>query len=261
MIKDVADELGDGQSWSSGILGNPAFVYIGADPALIEHVLKTSFWKYEKGDFFKGTMEVLLGHGIFNSDGSVWQRQRKIASHMFTARNLKEDMSAIFLKNTQLISTRMRRHAQHNREFDIQELFFGFTLDSFAEIAFGESCGCLSDGAPVPFAQAFDLVQAHSAARFFAPGWQVKRWFNVGSERIIRNSMELIREFGFEVIDRTRRARQVDKSSKPDLLSRFIEYAENNQETTTNAELLDIVLNFIIAGRQWNSSTRKAPSC
>lgn len=249
MIKDVATEVGDGASWSSGILGNPPFVYIGADPSLVEHVLKTNFWKYEKGEFFKSTMEVLLGHGIFNSDGSVWQRQRKIASHMFTARNLKEDMSAVFLKNAELMCKRIRRHAQQSRQFDIQDLFFSFTLDSFAEIAFGESCGCLSDGAPVPFAKAFDLVQAHSAARFFAPGWQVKRWLNIGSERVIARNMQLIRDFGFGVIDRTRRARMQDKSHKPDLLSRFIEYAETNQESVSDAELLDVVLNFIIAGR------------
>lgn len=44
MIADLAQQFGDGVTWSSGILGNPPFVYIGADPAIVEHVLKTAFW-------------------------------------------------------------------------------------------------------------------------------------------------------------------------------------------------------------------------
>lgn len=154
---DVAGELGDGVTWSSGMLGSPAFIYIGADPALVEHVLKTAFWKYEKGTWFRDTMRVFLGDGIFNVDGKEWQRQRKgqightqspglaigtsvhasllvahfssflsrdscllVASHMFTARNLKEDMSAVFIKNAHLLLARMRQHAHAQRTFDIQ---------------------------------------------------------------------------------------------------------------------------------------------
>jgi cytochrome P450 len=130
-------KIGDGESWTTGITGNPPFVFIGANPALLEHVLKTNFWKYEKGHkqrttkrrdekesrvhhsswsscgiaavaslspllrsgaFFRQTLDVFLGNGIFNTDGKQWQKQRKVASHMFTARSLKEDMSAIFMK-------------------------------------------------------------------------------------------------------------------------------------------------------------------
>lgn len=74
---DVAHELGDGVTWSSGMLCSPPFIYIGADPALVEHVLKTAFWKYEKGTWFRDTMRVFLGDGIFNVDGKEWQKQRK----------------------------------------------------------------------------------------------------------------------------------------------------------------------------------------
>jgi cytochrome P450 len=185
------------------------------------------------------------------------------------------------MQNTSLLVTRLKRHARENRVFDLQDLFFRFTLDSFAEIAFGETTGCLSDGAPVPFAQAFDLVQMHTSARFFGPSWKIKRALNIGSERIVQDNVQIIKvrqqaqrrkfrswsqrkqqawlltdmqccvfqEFGVGVIERTRRAREQDKSEKPDLLSRFIEYAEANKQSTDNTELLDIALNFIIAGR------------
>jgi cytochrome P450 len=168
---------------------------------------------------------------------------------MFTARNLREDMSAIFLKNSVLILNRLKRHSVDQRPFDIQDLYFRYTLDSFAEVAFGETAGCLSDGAPLPFATAFDQVQQHTAGRFYNPIWRFKRLFNLGSERVIRKQMRVIAQYGMGVIQRLRHARETDKSEKPDLVSRFIEYAEANGERIDNEELLDVVLNFIIAGR------------
>jgi hypothetical protein len=41
------------------------------DPAVLEHVLKTNFWAYEKGEFTHRTMYDLLGRGIFGADGHV----------------------------------------------------------------------------------------------------------------------------------------------------------------------------------------------
>jgi len=41
------------------------------DPAVLEHVLKTNFWAYEKGEFNHRTVSDLLGNGIFGVDGHV----------------------------------------------------------------------------------------------------------------------------------------------------------------------------------------------
>lgn len=41
------------------------------DPAVLEHVLKTNFWAYEKGPVLRDSLEDLLGGGIFGADGQV----------------------------------------------------------------------------------------------------------------------------------------------------------------------------------------------
>lgn len=41
------------------------------DPAVLEHVLKTNFWAYEKGPLIQETLSDLLGLGIFGADGHV----------------------------------------------------------------------------------------------------------------------------------------------------------------------------------------------
>jgi hypothetical protein len=83
-LNDTFLSIGDGVSSSWGIPSFPPLINIGSDPFLVEHVLKTSFYKYEKGEFFRTLMQVFLGNGIFNSDGQTWQKQRKGQSNLNT---------------------------------------------------------------------------------------------------------------------------------------------------------------------------------
>ena len=65
-------------------------VVITANPDNLEHIAKTSFANYPKGDHLSSTLEDFLGHGIFNSDGEQWLRQRKAASFEFSKRSLRK---------------------------------------------------------------------------------------------------------------------------------------------------------------------------
>ncbi|KAI3939016.1 hypothetical protein MKW92_044864, partial [Papaver armeniacum] len=67
-----------------------------AEPANVEHVLKTNFPNYPKGEAFHTYMEELLGDGIFNSDGEMWRQQRKITSLEFASRNLRNFSTNVF---------------------------------------------------------------------------------------------------------------------------------------------------------------------
>lgn len=56
---------------------------ITSDPRNLEHLLKTKFQNFPKGQYFRDTLQDLLGDGIFNADDETWQRQRKTASIEF----------------------------------------------------------------------------------------------------------------------------------------------------------------------------------
>lgn len=56
---------------------------VTADPRNMEHLLKTKFASFPKGEYFRATVRDLLGDGIFSADDESWRQQRKTASLEF----------------------------------------------------------------------------------------------------------------------------------------------------------------------------------
>lgn len=63
---------------------------VTANPANVEYVLRTNFNNFPKGKPFTEILGDLLGFGIFNVDGELWSTQRKLASHEFSTKSLRE---------------------------------------------------------------------------------------------------------------------------------------------------------------------------
>lgn len=103
----------------------------------------------------------------------------------------------------------------------------------------------------VPFAEAFDEAQRNTFSRFINPLWPI-------TERILsvvqpwKNSMnknlEIVDTFARSVTEK-RRIQLANGEVHKDLLSRFMEARNPQGELLNNDELRDIVLNFVIAGR------------
>jgi cytochrome P450 len=253
-IVQLASSFGDGVSFSVGFICGPPVIFVGADPRVVEHVLKTNFSRYEKGPRFREIMFPFVGNGIFNTDGEAWRRQRKVGAHLFTSRALKEDMAAVFRCNCDRALQLLSLHAERGSSFDLQNVYFRFTLDTFAEVTFGETVGCLNGSAPedvvaapLPFALAFDVAQREIAARFYGPAWPLKRMLNIGSEKRLAAAIRTLDQCSRDIVQRAQLRhftvkqlqQQMQKHSAvainpqpgsttggADLLSRFIQYAE-----------------------------------
>ncbi|XWS23173.1 hypothetical protein CRYUN_Cryun29cG0098200 [Craigia yunnanensis] len=237
------------------------YTYI-ADPANVEHVLKTNFANYPKGETYHSYMEVLLGDGIFNVDGELWKKQRKTASFEFASKNLRDFSTVVFREYSLKLLSILSQASFHNQEIDMQDLLMRMTLDSICKVGFGVEIGTLAPNLPDNhFAQAFDTANIIVTLRFIDPLWKLKRFLNVGSEALLGKSIQVIDEFTYSVI-RKRKAeiketRESCKSSKikHDILSRFIELSEDPEGNLTDKSLRDVVLNFVIAGRDTTATT------
>ncbi|KQK23444.1 cytochrome P450 704B1 [Brachypodium distachyon] len=247
-----------------------SYTYI-ADPVNVEHVLKTNFNNYPKGEVYRSYMDVLLGDGIFNADGELWRKQRKTASFEFASKNLRDFSTIVFREYSLKLSSILSQACKTGKVVDMQELFMRMTLDSICKVGFGVEIGTLSPDLPEnSFAQAFDAANIIVTLRFIDPLWRLKKLLRVGSEALLEQSIKLVDEFTYSVIRRRKaeivqaRASGKQEKIKHDILSRFIELGEAGVDNDNGGGislfgddkgLRDVVLNFVIAGRDTTATT------
>ncbi|KAG0321315.1 hypothetical protein BGZ99_003964 [Dissophora globulifera] len=235
-----------GSTWSFTMPGLGRSIMVN-DPAAVEHVLKTNFWAYEKGPLLQDSNKDLLGAGIFSSDGQHWKWQRKMASHIFNVRAFRDYTSNVFVRESDIVAAYLDTVAQKGTVVDIHEIFLKFTLDSFGEISFGQSFGCLDDPEKeVEFAAAFDRLNATVSERLFLGPWRLVEWWTGRNKQVVKDR-KIITEFSLDII-RNRRMNGYDKPQK-DLLQLFIDLKDEDGNPLSDDMLKDSILNFIIAGR------------
>ncbi|KAJ3687358.1 hypothetical protein LUZ61_016522 [Rhynchospora tenuis] len=241
-----------------------SYTYI-ADPTNVEHILKTNFFNYPKGKLYQSYMDVLLGDGIFNADGDLWRQQRKTASFEFASKNLRDLSTRVFRAYGLKLSNILCQASRDDRVIDMQDLFMRMTLDSICKVGFGVEIGTLSPNLPCnSFAQAFDAANMIVTLRFIDPFWRLKRFFRIGSEALLEQSIKIIDEFTYGMIQK--RKAEIKQAQSPgnnckelikhDILSRFIELGEEpGNNFNDDKSLRDVVLNFVIAGRDTTATT------
>ncbi|XP_052194939.1 cytochrome P450 704C1-like [Diospyros lotus] len=226
-----------------------------SDPANVEYILKTNFENFGKGDYNYSILSDLLGDGIFTVDGDTWKQQRKVSSYEFSTKVLRDFSSVIFKKNAAKLANIISEAATSGQTMDMQDLFMKSTLDSIFKVGFGAEldsvCGS-SEGAK--FSRAFDDSSAMTLWRYVDIFWKIKKALNIGSEAEIKKNVKIIDDFVYKLIHS--RAEQMNMSgndsspTKEDILSRFLHVNEMNPKY-----LRDIILNFIIAGKDTTATT------
>jgi len=230
-------------------------------PEYLEWVQKTNFENYPKGGQFRSKFGDLLStNGIFVADGDTWKSQRKMASHMFSARQFNNWVRSVVHHELDVIDGLLENVAdssgKNTNTLAMPQLFFRYTLSSFTKMAFSADLDCLStDPAslekPVPFAVAFDYAQGVINTRFVTPLWNYLEMFSSTGKKM-RESIKVINDFGKSIIRRRLAESQREKveagpeisettlqNDGKDLLGFFMEH------TKDPSDLLTVVLNFV----------------
>ncbi|KAF5732971.1 cytochrome P450 704C1-like protein [Tripterygium wilfordii] len=241
------------------LLGPGQSVAYTTDPRNIEHVLKTNFDKYSKGKYNQEILSGLFGDGIFAVDGDKWRQQRKLASFEFSTRVLRDFSCSVFRTNAAKLVRVVSNLAIAGQSFDIQDIFMRCALDSIFKVGFGVELNCLegSSEEATDFMKAFDESNALIYWRYVDPLWKLKRLLNLGSEASLKKNVRLMDNFVNNVISTRRNLllRQLSNNAKEDILSRFLVESEKDPEKMNDRYLKDIILNFIIAGKDSSANT------
>ncbi|XP_015891409.3 cytochrome P450 94A2 [Ziziphus jujuba] len=226
-----------------------------ANPAVVQHILKTNFSIYQKGDSFRIPLSDFLGDGIFNADGDNWKFQRQVASHEFNTKSLRKFIETVV--ETELsdrLLPILSEAASDNSVLDFQDILQRFAFDNICKIAFGFDPAYLSPSLPdAKFALAFDDAVSISSQRNISSVpwvWKIKKIFGIGSEKQLAQSISEVRDFATHIV-REKKKELAEKSSvdSVDLLSRFLSSGHSDEKFVT-----DIVISFILAGKDTTSA-------
>ena len=242
--------------------GNFAFLIDLRDREYVLRTKPSHFLKNLDGDLnsvMYGFGEV-MGAGIFAVDGEAWRDQRKIASKMFAGAALQNQVAKVFNAHGDRLVEVLDMVAAKNEPVDIQACFQALIFDGFCEVAFGVCPGALDvwvngNGKRMPFLVAFDSAQCISSERFGQPPalWHLARLFRVGNEAQLKKDMAVLRDYITPIVADRRNDKTV--GARHDLLSLYVDYAlqTNQPHMLEDNYLTDLVLNFMIAGRDTTS--------
>lgn len=198
--------------------------------------------------------DVLGVHGIFASDGQIWLKQRKLAAHIFSVNNFRTHVQETVVREIHTLDKLLQDASSKKTDVNFPDTMFRFTLNSFALMAFDADMECLPsnvEGLRIEneFATNFDYAQMVMDHRIFAllPKWSE---FFTSEGHSMRKALRSLNQYCYRIIDArlARREKEgmagnaTDKSGK-DLLELFIE------KGLSRKELLPVILNFLIAGR------------
>ncbi|KAI3403087.1 hypothetical protein KGF56_004147 [Candida oxycetoniae] len=218
------------------------------DPENIKAVLATQFNDFGLG-IRHAHFKPLLGDGIFTLDGAGWKDSRAMLRPQF-AREQVAHVKALE-PHIQMLAKHIRQH--DFKTFDLQELFFRFTVDTATEFLFGESINSLYDeklGFPPPndipgreeFAVAFNTSQHYLATRTYS---QVFYWMFNNKE--FKDCNKKVHRVAKYFVNRALNftPEELEEKSKDG----YVFLYELVKQTRNPQILQDQLLNIMVAGR------------
>ncbi|PRQ25928.1 putative cytochrome P450 [Rosa chinensis] len=227
---------------------------VTANPTVVQHILKTKFHIYQKGESFRTTLHDLFGDGLFNADGDNWKFQRQLSSHEFNTKSLRKFVEEVV--DTELYNRLipiLSTSSSQRTVLDFQDILQRFAFDNICRIGFGYDPEYLLPSLPqAKFAVAFDDAVQISEERFnsMRPVWKIKRALGIGSESRLHRAVSDVREFAKTIVREKKRELDEKKTLEShDLLSRFLNSGHSEENFVT-----DIVITFILAGKDTTSA-------
>ncbi|KIX10328.1 uncharacterized protein Z518_01410 [Rhinocladiella mackenziei CBS 650.93] len=210
------------------------------EPENVKTILSTKFGDYSLGERRKEVFIPIFGHGIFSTDGASWERSRAMVRPNFTRQQVA-DLDMFEAHVSHLIDSVPR----DGSTVDLQDLFFGLTMDSATEFLFGRSTNTLAPGLETKsaneFVKAFVYV-TESVSKNFQLGGLDKyvpdpKW---------RKSVKIIHNFADQIIHEAMEELRTKERSGT---GRYVFLHALLNQTRDPYALRSELLNILLAGR------------
>jgi cytochrome P450 len=219
-------------------------IYLLADPAAVEHILVKNYKNYRKPEFLNEPVRLLLGNGLFSSEGDFWLRQRRLAQPAF----LRSAIVRLSAPMTAAVESRTRtwKAAPDGRVLDIVSEMMRLVLEIAGATLFGADVAAGADAIAAAERDIFALVRHKMNNPFSAPLWVPTRL-----NRAYRAAKGLLDDVVLRVIESRRR----NGPAANDLLDMLVAARDAESGTgMSDAQLRDEVLTLLFAGHDTTAS-------
>ncbi|OWZ22660.1 Cytochrome P450 [Phytophthora megakarya] len=255
-ISDQSAEF-DNEPWTLKIPGKEPWIVVSS-AELFEDVLKTQADNFLRGPVSQHQAFDVFGNGLSVSDGDAHFYQRKTASHLFSMQMMRTVMEDTVREKLAVFLGILDKYAARSKPFGIKRELSHFTMDVFSKIGFGVELDTLKNTfdreEDHEFLEAFNVASVAFGVRIQTPTWlwKLKKFFNVGWEKILMDSCKNFHDFIDSFILKAIADRRENKVAR-NLISLFLESSIDITEldiTEDETQIMrDMVTTFIFAGK------------
>lgn len=219
------------------------------EPENMKAILATQFNDFALGSRHSHFLP-LLGDGIFTLDSHGWKNSRAMLRPQFSREQIAHVKS--LEPHLQTLASHIKK--ADGNVFDIQDLFFKYTVDTATDILFGESVYCLRDGT-VPelpphnefegrekFGESFNTAQKYLATRAYTQSF----YFLINTPKFRRCCRD-VHAFAKYYVDKA--IKLDDETLEKKSQSGYTFLYELAKQTKDAKVLQDQLLNIMVAGR------------
>jgi cytochrome P450 len=209
-------------------------------PDHIKHVLQDNARNYVKGIVI-AKLKVLIGDGLFTSEGDFWRRQRRLSQPAFHRDHLA-GFATTMTETTTAMLDRWAARARTGAPFDVSAEMSGLTLGIVGRALFSRVLDADADDVGQALTAALAIVNERAIRFLPSPIW----WPSATNRRL-RRAIAVLDRVVYDIIETRRRA-----ATQPrDLLAMLL--LARDEETgagMTDRQLRDEVMTFLLAGHE-----------
>jgi cytochrome P450 len=216
------------------------YFYFLTHPDAVEHVLQKHHKNYRKPVFFDRTMALLVGQGLFSSEGDLWLRQRRLMQPAFH----RQHLARLFPLMTAAADAFVHEHeaAGPGQVVDLLDEMMRLTLRVASTTLFSTDITGEADTTREAYHTAFAYLNYRMGTLIKAP-----TWLPTPRNFAFARAKRLLDRVVLELIE----ARRKTASQPDDLLSLLL--AAQDEETgvgMSDQQLKDEVLTLLTAGHE-----------
>jgi cytochrome P450/nitrite reductase/ring-hydroxylating ferredoxin subunit len=233
----------------------PRRIVATTDPASIDHLLRARPETFRRPANMDRIFSELGIKGVFNAEGEVWRRQRKLSVAALAQRNLHR-----LFPNIQTVArrlkTRWERSASAGETLDVAEELERFTVDVTMLLVFGHDANTVEQGDDVIQSE-LEVILPGISRRFFAfiPTW---RYLQTPSDRRLKRALLNVRAWlgGLVAEARARLKTEPEQAQKS---SNFVEAMvmtrDENGSPFSDDVIMSNLLTLLVAGEDTTAFT------